>query len=210
MQKILIIGNSPRVLTQKFGKIIDTEFDEVVRVNRFKTDGFEKFIGERVDTWSLSDEWVYDYMDKPYNLTQRDIKNINKLIISTPGFKYEYVTDNLKLDFQAFNKSLPSVVIKKNVEERINSILDINMSPDGPWATTGLLTIQWAIDNYDDVYIHGFDCYFTHENMHYFEDNRKSDRVFTGKEHDPEKEKYYLDLLIKTGQIKTIENEYSI
>ena len=81
MQKILIIGNSPRVLTQKFGKIIDTEFDEVVRVNRFKTDGFEKFIGERVDTWSLSDEWVYDYMDKPYNLTQRDIKNINKLII---------------------------------------------------------------------------------------------------------------------------------
>ena len=41
MQKILIIGNSPRVLTQKFGKIIDTEFDEVVRVNRFKTDGFE-------------------------------------------------------------------------------------------------------------------------------------------------------------------------
>ena len=47
--KILLMGNGSSVMDNEFGERIDNEFDAVYRINRFKTEGFEKYVGTKVD-----------------------------------------------------------------------------------------------------------------------------------------------------------------
>ena len=49
--KILLMGNGSSVMDNEFGKKIDNDFDLVYRINRFKTKGYEKNVGTRVDGW---------------------------------------------------------------------------------------------------------------------------------------------------------------
>ena len=51
--KILLMGNGSSVMDNEFGKKIDNDFDLVYRINRFKTKGYEKNVGTRVDSWFL-------------------------------------------------------------------------------------------------------------------------------------------------------------
>ena len=53
--KVALIGNGSAVLDKELGKHIDAEFDLIYRINRFKTKGFEKYVGRRVDGWFLAD-----------------------------------------------------------------------------------------------------------------------------------------------------------
>ena len=44
--RVIIIGNSPSILLQEYGELIDS-YDVVIRVNRCVTKGFEKYIGKK-------------------------------------------------------------------------------------------------------------------------------------------------------------------
>ena len=56
--KILLMGNGSSVMDNEFGKKIDNDFDLVYRINRFKTKGYEKNVGTKVDAWFLADNGV--------------------------------------------------------------------------------------------------------------------------------------------------------
>ena len=56
--KVILVGNGSSVLDNKMGEYIDSEFDLVYRINRFKTKGFENYVGGRVDGWFLADTGV--------------------------------------------------------------------------------------------------------------------------------------------------------
>ena len=61
--KVILIGNGSSVVDYKMGEYIDSEFDLVYRINRFKTEGFEKYVGSRVDGWFLADtgvQWLHN------------------------------------------------------------------------------------------------------------------------------------------------------
>ena len=47
---ILIIANGPSTLDNQFGDIIDT-FDNVARINNYKTSNFENCIGSKTTIW---------------------------------------------------------------------------------------------------------------------------------------------------------------
>ena len=61
--KVLLVGNGYSVLDNEIGEYIDSNFDLVYRINRFKTKGFEKYVGSRVDGWFLADtgvQWLHN------------------------------------------------------------------------------------------------------------------------------------------------------
>ena len=65
--RIILIGNVCSATEEKLGKVIDTEFDLVLRMNRFKTEGFEEYVGTKTDIWVVTDntfQWVIDKDDK--------------------------------------------------------------------------------------------------------------------------------------------------
>lgn len=49
--RVVVVGNGPSVLSEERGTDIDS-FDVVVRINRYQTEGFERFTGERTDVWA--------------------------------------------------------------------------------------------------------------------------------------------------------------
>ena len=59
--KVILIGNGCSATEHKLGKVIDSEFDLVLRMNRFKTEGYEEYVGSKTDVWVVSDnafQWV--------------------------------------------------------------------------------------------------------------------------------------------------------
>ena len=58
------MGNGSSVLDVELGDKIDKEFDYVFRINRFKIEGYEKYVGTKVDGWFLADTGV-QWLRKP-------------------------------------------------------------------------------------------------------------------------------------------------
>ena len=56
--KVLLMGNGSSVMDNEFGDRIDNDFDIVYRVNRFRTRGFEKNVGSKVNGWFVCDNGV--------------------------------------------------------------------------------------------------------------------------------------------------------
>ena len=198
--KVILVGNGSSVLDKELGEYIDSEFDLVYRINRFKTVGFEKYVGGRVDGWFLADtgaKWLVN--PTPTIEGSMRVNEFEYVFICMPKFKNSPVglplTDTIQL--------LPTTI-----EDRIND--NINFSPH--WPTSGLIAIEFLLENYDDaqVYIHGFDSKSKkYEYIHYY-DEGDSDRL-TKRWHRPridhniELEKKYLNQLRKDKRVIDIE-----
>ena len=49
-KSILIIGNGQSILHSKIGSSID-KFDNIGRINNYRIDSYEKYLGKRTDIW---------------------------------------------------------------------------------------------------------------------------------------------------------------
>ena len=54
IMKVILIGNSSIDKTKEVGFQIDNDFDLIVRMNRYQTEGFENYIGSKTHIWSLN------------------------------------------------------------------------------------------------------------------------------------------------------------
>ena len=52
-KKVIVVGNSTSILKKEYGEIIDS-YDIVIRVNRCITQGYEKYIGKKIDIWATT------------------------------------------------------------------------------------------------------------------------------------------------------------
>ena len=93
-------------------------------------------------------------------------------------------------------------LLPTDIEDKINN--NINLKPH--WPTSGLIAIEFLLENYDKIYIHGFDGKSKkYEYIHYY-DGGDSDRL-TEKWHKPridhniELEKKYLSTLRKDKRV---------
>ena len=143
--KVILVGNGSSVLDNECGNYIDSEFDIVYRINRFKTFGFEKQVGSRVDGWFLADTG-FQWIEKPTTEVEGSMrfKEFEYVFIYMPKFKHNVnliqTTETIQL--------LPTMY-----EDKINN--EINLHPK--WPTSGLVAIQFLLENYEKIYIHGFD-----------------------------------------------------
>lgn len=63
--KVLLIGNSDKVLENKFGDKIDSTFDCVVRFNNFVIEKYEEFVGTKTTHISLSPSFMHRFVTIP-------------------------------------------------------------------------------------------------------------------------------------------------
>ena len=197
MSRAVLVGNGPSALESKKGSLIDSdEFDVVIRFNRgHKLDDgadainqYSEFVGTKTDYWIASDLRIHLAIQR-----EAEYKGI---YIVTPKFKFNPAVA-LKLSSEHPN----IVFIPPAYEDDINSIVDF--SPK--WPSTGIVGIHFAIHHFDEVYIHGFDTYDQkYDNLHFFENKENKYKGKSGVDHAPEKEKYYIDNMVKNKNLKQI------
>ncbi len=193
--KILIIANGPSILNHNFSAEID-KFQEVARINNFRIDGFEKHIGSKTTIW--------------FNGGNQNLKKPNfypkEIIVFIP---YEI----LERKEQKVKKKLPIrlgissddyIVVKKEKMKEYQDKSKIKRP------TTGFNSILWAVDNYKEVIIHGFD-FFQDSKEHYYDSyimkkisNLKIMRK--GQKHDNIGEKFFIQSLINKNKVIELSN----
>ena len=189
---ILIIGNGESILNYNLGIEID-KYAIIGRINNYKLKGFKEKIGSKTDIWINGAN------------SKLERKNIypDKILVFIPSEiltkkqKYldGYVSNRLKLDENKFK--VISLNTIKNFEEKIKHHR----------LTTGLYSILWAIENYNEVIIHGFD-FFINSKSHYY--NSKITSIINeyflkkGSKHDNTKEKNFVEKMIENKKIKRL------
>lgn len=163
MKKIFIIGNGPSATQHKIGDIIDAA-DVVVRINDFKTSGFEEYVGTRTDI--LFTCRLNEYLD--------NLHTFPEVILSLLMNPLEGVTipDSL----------LESTNISDIIDwpEVLQFAKKMRFTRDA-YPSTGLICILKMIARFGTVGIIGFDN-FKNGNRHYYEiDDRKAPPRHNGK-----------------------------
>ena len=90
---------------------------------------------------------------------------------------------------------------------RLNEILDHENTVGHSRLTTGLYAVMWALKNYEDIYIHGFD-FFINSKSHYYDSklmNFVNENILNkGHKHDNQKEYDFINDLIDKNKIKRL------
>jgi hypothetical protein len=193
-KKVLVIGNSPNVAKHKVGIRID-QFDTVIRVNDFRTIGFEEHVGTKTN-------YVVTSFATNFKTVEYDKISPNQIIMSL------------------FDKKGQNSYLNNRIERyRLD---DVNIMPDqyyldlnrkvglvGPnmRCSSGTIAISWAMDNYPEceIFIHGVDL--IKSKAHYFHQNEEKERAWKKSidiYHDFDREKKYISDLIKSGAIKKL------
>ena len=176
--RVIIIGNSPEVLKNKYGSLIDS-YDIVIRINKCVTKNHEKYVGSKIDIWATTyntAEWYgEDYIPDNY-------KNITQIWRRTPGTRLKNLPEELKSlknQVQMYKSSFWRQ--KQNKEIEIIKKYNLKSEP-----CTGLLTILTAIRFYEDITVYGFSFFSESDGLvrdyYAFDQNSISEAEFTNYE----------------------------
>ena len=148
--KILIIGNGESVLKNKFGANINN-FDNIARINNYKINGYEDYIGSKTSIW---------FNGANQGLTKK-AKIPNNIIIFIPSIIQKKGTD-------LHSRIKSRIGIKKKQYKLVtkNKIIEYEKKCNSRRLTTGTYSILWALENYKEVHIYGFD-FFIDSKSHY-------------------------------------------
>ena len=188
---ILIIGNGQSILENKFGNIID-QYPLVARINNYKIENYENKIGTRTDIW----------INGANSKLKKRIEYPNKILVFIPSQilkkktnQKNYVSKRLQLDANKFE--IVSLTSIESFEKKIQHNR----------LTTGMYSLLWAMENFENVTIHGFD-FFINSKSHYY--NSKLSSFFNqfilnkGYKHNNKKEKEFVENMIKIKKIKKL------
>ena len=192
---ILIIANGESILNNDYGEFID-KHPLVARINNYQIKGFEKQIGSKTDIW-------FNGANSKLKLQSAKYSDIIVLMPSQVILKKEadlngHVSKRLKL-----NKEEYTTVSLSNIQTFENQVGYNRL-------TTGLYSILWALKNYNEVIIHGFD-FFQESKAHYYDNSLsklliKNNIIKKGQKHNNILEKQFVNNLISENKIKTLEN----
>ena len=186
---IIVIGNGPSVLNNKYGSYID-KFDEVVRINHYKPE-FKEYVGEKLTTYVTS-----TYLTKFYEKVPKISNQI-------------YILDGLDIKKSPYDSYKHTSYIDKTliypylVENGFTSL------PNKPWASSGIeiLTYLIYVKKYKQICIYGFDNLVCNEKQHYFEELITSEKY---QPHSTEKERKFIDNHINNKIIIKLEDYIKI
>lgn len=170
---VVVVGNGPSLMGKSLGATIDS-FPNIIRINRFRTKGYEKDVGSRTTGWHVNENFGIDW-----------IKNKIK-------------EDNLKLNWMGSRKihkliwSFPWIE-RYSFRTRVNGCKNF---------TAGTLTILHMLERgYDQVYIAGISgssgAYYFDQSQKTIDKNKKN----IAKTHCEPEEQMLLSHLIKSGKV---------
>jgi hypothetical protein len=182
----ILVGNGPSLLLKEWGENID-QFDEVIRFNRYKIEGFEKYVGTKTTIWSTfgKNELPSDEFSRPSNIIyihgeQGNPSYAPEQIIRIPLSYYNQLRKKLQ------NESL----LKDKVQDFIPS--------------SGVLVISWLLDHFlDKVTIVGFDNFSQDiSSTHHYWNTRNFTKP---REHDGGWERQFMEHYENLGKIIKLE-----
>lgn len=183
MKKVIVIGSGSSLLKAKLGALID-EFDVVIRMNDFKTEGFEDKVGKKVDilfTCTLRDRNTVEALE--------EFEEVIACLLMNPHDGVELGEDVL---------SSPKITESIDWPEAFK--LRDEMGLEEPqYPSTGILCINWAVKRYGQIHIAGFDNFKT-GNKHYFE--AKARKKSTA--HNSDAEAAFIEKLVDAGTVSIL------
>ena len=157
--KAIIVGNSASILNRNNGYLIDS-FDVVIRLNKFKIKGYEKYVGTKTDIYCSK------WLNMSYNLD--NIELFKEIWLPYPIPPNWWTSDgNFKeVDLETHNYyinkfNLNNKLLKYMPSECLPEFEDVFKKTCQP--STGLIAIMMAIkllSNYTIQYT-GFDAFAT-------------------------------------------------
>ena len=190
--QILIIGNGQSVLKNKL-KFDINNFNNVGRINNYKINGYEDYIGSKTSIW---------FNGANQGLTKK-AEIPDNIIIFIPSAIQKKGTD-------LHSRIKSRIGIKKEQYKLVtkNKIIEYEKKCNSNRLTTGTYSILWALENYKEVYIYGFD-FFIDSKSHYYDNKLISTLknkwiIPKAKKHDMNKEKKYINELVHAGKVKIL------
>lgn len=180
---VVLVGNGPSVLTSKLGGFIDS-FDEVVRFNNYRTEGFEAHVGRKTTLWST------------YFLgNERDDKHSRVLCNHERRQTPPSATEVYRIPSKFFDKT------RQFVQEHARLSYGFREDTAKLLASSGLTVTQYFLDilEADKVHLAGFD-HFSKRNSgqhHYWIPSTYG----RPKEHDGDLEAELFDKLRRAGRV---------
>jgi hypothetical protein len=184
MQTTFLIGNGPSALSRRLGDQIDAA-DVVIRINDFKTDGFEEFIGKR--TTVLFTCRLNEYLD-----TLHQFPCVVLCLLMNP-------LDGVTIPDELINATNILEHIDWPDIDRLTPMLGLR---EGCYPSTGFLATMFAIRKYGHVKLVGFDG-LGGGNRHYYEAGVRA----VPTRHDGDRERDWLNLFERLGFITDLSRE---
>lgn len=181
---VLIVGNGPSAARHPLGSVID-RFKQVVRLNGYRTKGYELFVGEKTTTWAVSDRIGMDR--KRYDA-------VDEVLVVCPTAKRD-AWGNTKSPYEGLEKC-------EVVDEAIERTIMEAGGAAGPvsrcWPSTGLSVLYHLAEGNNTCYVVGFDAFETDGgSLHYYEEHDCCD-------HDREIERRAMCALEESGKVRSL------
>ena len=150
--KVLLVGNGFSIMNEELGEVIDSDFDLVFRMNRFKTKGFEEYVGSKTNVWVVSDnafKWVLEETEGIEG--SQNWKNYNAIYVGIPSFKYQKPEIDLSRKF-----GIMIYIFPQQIGDMVS--MELNL-PSNQWPTLGMHCLYALLndDEKHEIFIYGFD-----------------------------------------------------
>lgn len=208
-KSVIIVGNGRSLKESGLGKKID-EFDEVIRINDWKTEGFEEDAGLKTTVWVLYNpsKKAYRFIDK-YEKMGYDIKQMKETVKSLKEIWYIcWKPDNL-INAWKDDKFIDKLGINHVVKRHQSVTASKRNRRIVEYPTTGFNAILTLLTMYDKVYLAGFDFAGAMNKSltkhHYYDEKTINIDI-----HDPEAEYEHALKLIDEGRLEFLTKDTEI
>jgi hypothetical protein len=201
--KVIIVGNSGSMLSQKKGKQIDS-FGTIVRCNEFLLEGYEEYCGARTDVLATASNRLLGKIIRKEGTTKNEhyINNVTSVWFTRNKFWVERTAKliDIKKLIKAHNLKISTMLYSDFLFKKFSGQYwekyKIKEGVDY-WPSTGLIAIRMALSLCQKpIYITGFDSF---SSGHYFKDN-----LNVGRKHIVEIEAKILNKWLNDNEIKKI------
>ena len=195
---VVVIGNGPSATRHPLGGVID-RFSRVVRLNGYRTKGYELFVGDKTTTWAVSDRIGMD---------RERYESVAEVKLVCPTAKRD-AWGRSKSPYEGLGKcELLNEDIERAIMERAGAV----GKASSKWPSTGLTVLyHLAKENCDKCYVVGFDAFESDgSSLHYYEEHDVCDHdreIETGALRMLQEEAKVTDLAVACGAIGSSHDE---
>ena len=201
MSKVVIVANAKIKEDNKRGNDINS-FDKVIRMNRFETDGFEEYLGSKTDIWCINRKILlqktntyYGFYNKRWDKYQTKYPTLDKCVMMTYCHE-KNEADGVRKDNMVVENSIEVADTYEIICELGKRWEEIYSNDNFRKPSTGLTTIFYYLNLYDQIHIHNFDWGKT---AHYW--GVKGPEDIPSPHHTWQFEKIVVDDLISEGKV---------
>ena len=212
-KSMLLVGNGSSLKNSGLGQKID-EFDEVIRINDWKTIGFQEDVGTKTTIWAMYNpsKGGVNFINGYKNLVY-DIKGIKEITKDIREIWYVcWRSDNLMEGYKN-NVSIKELLLYDKIKrhESIETSKKIMNETNPP--STGFSLIWLLTSMYSKIYLVGFDfgrILNNEQPYHHYYGNKLSKNV-TGRDiHHMDKEYNLVKDMEKLGKIEFLTKDSKI